>query len=366
MSNKFLTSENANHVINILKQFFKDKHNYDLNTVINEEFKSLLTTKMITINKNNPNEQNIQSMNLKLMTDLKKLIELNYISDKTSRTISSSNETVTTKNVEINNTDDDNPEDFAKKIQELELRRKNFVPPPKESNVEQIPKEKSNAGKNIEITEKVSTIYMPTPPKIGREFYIHSYDRNWIYDRPRSSFSWNKQLPKMQDMMCRVACWIGSKNILMKAPCLVLEVKGANGDVQKVSMIPISTNNYFAIYRPPLDSLGYLKLISLPWKITLKTGDNENIDIGEDGDYYEKFEKHPYFEDRTILYIENTKNYMLDHSIRIITETDVKINAKVINVNNTSIEINKCITEKGYIMNFSEQFSILLELTSKE
>jgi hypothetical protein len=356
----------------------KDKPLQTLNLQTLSELKEYIKTEFIERNNNNNliernNNNNLierNNNNLIERNNNNNLIERNNNNNLIER--NTNNLIENNDNINIDGEDEleeleiVNDDEFMNKIHQLELRRKTFTLPPQSSQqVSQQNKEEAirvNNKGNVPVS--ISTVYMPTPPKVGKEFYINSYERDWVYEKERSTFRWTKQLPKMQDMMCRVGCFIGSTKLLQKATYVLLNIQGVNGDTQSVSLIPSYTCNNFVIYKPPLDSLGYLKLFSLPWKITLKTGDDKIIDLGSDGDYYEVFEKHPFIKDRSSIYVNKTNNYSIGQEIRILTDKNEYIDASVININNTCIEIDKSISEKGYVMNFSEQFSILLELTS--
>ena len=204
---------------------------------------------------------------------------------------------------------------------------------------------------------------MPTPPKIGTEIFIHSWQREWIYSTQRSSFTWNGPFPKMQDSLIKIACWIGPISILQKAPCLKIVLQGVSSEIQEISLIPSYTCHLFAIYKPALESLGYVRRMSLPWKVSLKTMDGQSLDMGEDGDVYERFET-SHIPEHTILYCQHPKHYMIGDTVRILTEKHETFNAQVTNTNASSIEINQPIQTKGYLMNFTQQYSILMELTT--
>ncbi len=358
----YLTNINAQYVLSILQSFFKDKYQLDIYEAIpNETLRTLVTTKMNQVYQTHKDKSiSLESLNRLTLTELKESIKADYVIAKEN--IESPPEQPTPIPTQISE-----DSEFLNKVQRLEFQRKSFQVPPS-SNTNAVNNNQNQINNtpitNTPIPQSISTIYMPAPPKIGKEIYIHSHQREWIYENSRSSFVWKGSFPKMQDMLCRVGCWIGPIKILQKSPCLILHIQGANGDSQEVSLIPAYTCHYFAIYKPVLDSLGYLRMVSLPWKIQLKTSDGEMLDLGQDGDEYERFEAHPYLQNQSLLYINTPKNYAIEQSIRILTQSNELINAKVLQVSNTYIEVDKKITEKGYLLNFSEQYSILLELTS--
>ena len=215
----------------------------------------------------------------------------------------------------------------------------------------------------VSIPNAITTIYMPSPPKIGTEIFIHSWQREWIYSTQRSSFTWNGPFPKMQDSLTKIACWIGPISILQKAPCLKIQIQGVGSEAQEISLIPSYTCHLFAIYKPALESLGYIRRMSLPWKVSLKTMDDKILDMGEDGETYERFEA-SHVVGHTLLYCENPKRYTIGDTVRILTEKHDTVTAQVTNTNSSSIEVNEIIQVNGYIMNFTQQYSILMELTT--
>jgi len=353
----YLSNNNAIYIVQILQRFFKDKYQFDIyEDIPQDSLQQLVATKMNNLYQINDNKSiSMETLNKMTLSELKEAIKQSFIQKPKEETPQPEPPMQLSEDSE-----------FINKVQRLELQRKTFQVPPPQSNppIVQTPIATQQSNINAAIPTSISTIYMPTPPKIGKEIFIHSYDREWIYENQRSSFIWSGKFPKMQDMICRVGCWIGSLKILQKAPCLILHIQGASGDIQEVSLIPSYTCHYFAVYKPPLESLGYIRLFALPWKITLKSGDGQPIDLGSDGEMYERYEAHPYLTNHTIIYINKTKQYAIEQSIRILTVNNKLYIGKIIQVNNISIEVDIAITELGYLLNFSEQFSFVLELTS--
>lgn len=364
----YLSNTNAQYILQIMFSFFKDKYQYDILKKIPEtELRTLIQETMVRLFQTNKHIP-IESLNRITLSELKETIKEKYVNVPDPLPI------IKEKNIpdRPQQEEETSPEDFMDKVQRLELQRKTFQLPPIPTQQTPAPSAPPPATQQPTpppappIPNQISTIYMPTPPKIGKEIYIHSYEREWIYENDRSSFVWSGTFPKMQDRLCRIGCWIGPKTILQKASSLFIHIQGATGEKQEVSLIPFYECQRFVIYKPPLDSLGYISLLGLPWKIALKSSDGHLLDLGKDADRYDKIEHSRIINHHTILYVSNPRNYQIENMVRIVTDKQIKIVAKVMNVNHISIEIDQPVSDPGYVLNFTEQFSILLELTSSE
>ena len=361
----YLTQENAQYILQILNRFLIDKYQFKIYDALDEpSISKLLETYMIQIYRNGDKNRSIEDLNKQTLSELKEYFKKQYVfSQESKRTLieesSSTFESPTNAPVSTSLSEDS---EFLNKVQRLELQRKTFqikLPDMKNTNS---PSPLTVTPVPVAIPNAITTIYMPTPPKIGTEIFIHSWQREWIYSTQRSSFTWNGPFPKMQDSLIKIASWIGPISILQKAPCLKIQLQGVSSEVQEISLIPSYTCQLFAIYKPALESLGYVRRMSLPWKVSLKTIDGQSLDMGDDGEAYERFEA-SHVPEHTFLYCQHPKHYTIGDTIRILTEKHETIVAQVTNTNASSIEVNQPIQTKGYLMNFTQQYSILMELT---
>uniref|UniRef100_A0A6C0CU19 Uncharacterized protein n=1 Tax=viral metagenome TaxID=1070528 RepID=A0A6C0CU19_9ZZZZ len=361
----YLTQENAQYILQILNRFLTDKYQFKIYDALDEpSIRKLLETYMIQIYRNGDKNLSIEDLNKQTLSILKEYFKKEYVLSQEINIIPTEEGYSSIERSASASLPDDS--EFLNKVQRLELQRKTFqiklpeikgVNPPAPITITPVPV-------SVPVPNAITTIYMPTPPKIGTEIFIHSWQREWIYSTQRSSFIWNGPFPKMQDSLIKIACWIGPISILQKAPCLKIQLSGASGpEFQEISLIPSYTCHLFAIYKPALESLGYIRRMSLPWKVILKTMDGQSLDMGEDGEEYERFEA-SHVPKHTFLYCQHPKNYMIGDTIRIITEKHETITAQITNTNSSSIEVNQPIQTKGFLMNFTQQYSILMELTT--
>jgi|APGre2960657404_1045060.scaffolds.fasta_scaffold00014_3 hypothetical protein len=374
MMSHFLTNENGQFILELLHRFLLDKYKFRIQSVMNEpQLRKLLETTMVTIYKNNDKNTPLEQLNKITISDLKEFFKerysLNIVIDVPKEPLIPIPEEPILETVGLSE-----DSDFLNKVQMLEFQRKTFqIPPAAATSQNNLPPNLDLINSSIinpspipqGIPQSISTIYMPMPPKIGTEIFIHSWQREWIYSHGRASFTWNGPLPKMQDTHVRIGCWMGSSSILTKTSYLNILIQAAGGEQQTISLIPTYTCGSHVIYKPALDTLGYIKLFSLPWKITLRTTDHIELDLGKDGDVYEKYERQSINNNlHTLLYITNPKNYHIGDNIRIMTVQNQTIICNIININKDTIEINQPVYDAGYILNFTEQFSLLIELTS--
>ena len=356
----FLTNENAQYILTFLHRFLLDKFQFKLLEVLNEaQLRKIVETEMIGVyRKNDAVTTPVEQLNKMVLSELKEYFKKHYRLGAQAA-----------PEMEALNLSEDS--DFINRVQMLELQRKTFevaapgaaaasAPAPKGKN------DLESGEGGTKVPGQISTIYMPAPPKIGKEIYIHSWQREWMYSASRSVYTWNGPLPQMQDTLARIGCWIGPTAILQKAPSLMIRIQGAGGETQDVGLIPSYTCSYYAIYKPALESLGYIRVFGLPWRITLMTTDERVIDLGMDGDTFESFEPVYMHEGHTTLGLDaaRIKYYKIGDTIRVLTYAQELFMGTVINVNQKSIEVDQVIKSGGYVMNFSQQHSLLLEMTT--
>jgi len=364
----FLTNENAQYILTFLHRFLLDKFQFKLLDVLNEgQLRKIVETEMIGIYRKNGAETPVEQLNKMVLSELKEYFKKHYRLGAAAAATVAPPAPPPPPEMEALNLSEDS--DFINRVQMLELQRKTF------EAVAVAAAPSTSAGMNdlefrqegTKVPGQVSMIYMPSPPKIGKEIYIHSWQREWIYSAARSVYTWNGPLPQMPDALARIGCWIGPTAILQKAPSLVVRIQGAGGETQDVGLIPSYTCSYYAIYKPALESLGYIRVFGLPWRITLMTTDERVIDLGMDGDQYESFEPVYMHEGHTTLGLEvaeRIKHYKIGDAIRVLTHTQELSMGTVMNVNQKSIEVDQVIKSGGYVMNFSQQHSLLLEMTT--
>ena len=245
----FLSQENAKYISTTFQKFMKDK--YERNIIMNEDYYKLLTDTMNTVYNKHGNSP---SLNIITISELKK-----HYQDTT-----------------IQLSEDDV---FFNKLQQLELNRKTFTPTIEPQSIV------TNVPLPDILPQTINTVYMPSPIKIGKEIKISSYERDWVFENnSRNYFTWKGSIPRFVDRTnTRVGCLICLTNILNYSSIISVVIEGANQDELSVSLIPSHSVGNYTIFRPILESLSYLKLLALPWKVSLESSDGEKLDLGADG-----------------------------------------------------------------------------------
>lgn len=279
---------------------------------------------------------------------------------------------------------------FMVKLQELELARTNMQIEKQEtpiSGITTIPSINASNSPNgpiksvfdvllpqvqqASIPTSISTVFMPTPPRKGQEFLINSWQRNWVQYPQRNNYQWTLPIPSgMELSMTRVAGMFLPKQLLRKSPYVVLQVEGAGTNTCQAILIPDKASTFdespWALYRPLNDDLGYLKTISIPWQVRLYTANGILLNLGRDGG------------DFTILepgLAELGKEYLNDLQVgdqvwMFGTEGDICW-CEVTHINRDTQpytfsydveDSTKIKGNRGNILNFSRQWSIILDL----
>ena len=367
----FLSQENARYISETFNKFMHDKYAFSYTSVISDsEYYKLLGDTMTSVYSIHNTSKEKGSMNLITISELKKYFFEKYINGELER----EREPEIGIGVLEPIVEEDPVSDealFLNKLQKLELNRKTFAITPDKDFSTPILSSMNDPVYNASpyVPATVTTVYMPAPIKIGKEIKIYSSARNWMIDHERNYFAWKGPLPKLLDRTnTRVGCLICHTTILADANMLSLVVEGANEDEVSVSMIPSHSVGPYTIFRPILESLSYLKLLALPWRISLETCDAEKLDLGRDGNDYRVVGEGTGA--GTTLSIQDPSEFVTPgDSLRIYIEKTKKIiPSKVLRVRDTAHEIDVAgiIRHDGQILNFSRQITIVFEMTITE
>lgn len=321
----FLSQENAKFITTTFVKFMKDKYNQTI--ALNENYYKVLAETMKTTYSKHASSP---SINMIVITELKK-----HYQEPT-----------------VQLSDDDV---FFNKIQQLELNRKTFTPA-----IEPVAAAPPPPPLDNTIIQSINTVYMPAPIKIGKEIKISSSERDWCEKHERNYFTWKGSLPRFVDRTnTRVGCLICLTDILKESSIISLVIEGANEDEVNVTLIPSHSVGNYTIFRPILESLSYLKLLALPWKVSLESGDGEKIDLGIDGLCYKTLELSP----DGYSTLEYTGECSEGDSVRIYVETLKKVIATIIlKKREGQIDVLGMVPDRGKILNYSRQFTIVLEM----
>lgn len=329
----FLSQENAKYITNTFQKFMKDK--YQQTILINDEYYRVLTE---TMKSTQAKHGASSSANMIVISELKKHYQMERVETEPAIPIS----------------EDDV---FFNKIRQLELNRKTFTPTLDPVNVVTPPPVQDA------IIQSINTVYMPAPIKIGKEIKISSWDRDWYDKGERNYFRWKGSLPRFVDRTnTRVGCLICLTDILKSTSIISLVIEGANQDEVNVTLIPSHSVGNYTIFRPILESLSYLKLLSLPWKVSLESGDGEKIDLGIDGLRYKTLGSYGSYS--TLEYAGECSE---GDSLRVYVESLKKIIAtNIIKKRDGEIDVDGVIPDYGKILNYSHQFTVVLEMVVNE
>lgn len=331
----FLTTDNLNYISSLLFRFFSDTYQVRLTDLIRKDaFMKLMGDTMIAIYKEKKTAP-LSELNQLTLQKIKDHIKQTYIAPPKPQVIPEP------MNPSPPHLSEDS--DFFNKVQQLELQRKTFqvpmapVPPVITPTIPNTP------------PPSLSTVYMPMPPKIGKEILIHSMNRDWQRFMDHSHFEWNGPLHHTSDSLTRVIGLIGH----FKETAISLNIQGAGGEIEKVTLILTSN-----MYQPVVSSLGYIKRLSLPWKISLKTIYGTPLHFGkairytcESKNRIQLTDSHSFKEGDWVLVCMDNKSFKI---------------SKVVSMDSSSIKINEDILMDGYVLKEKEHYSILLETTTSE
>jgi len=372
----YLTEQNAYYIMNIMKRFMKDKYNFDIETIDSKLYFKNTTEIMNDVYNDYGDTYDKTNLNKVALSELKEFIIKNYINQRKDNINEIENiEGDIEQDKDQKSLDDD---EFINRLQDLELKRNMNISMSKTNNkdninniqsFEQVYQTDSNSnytrtGINNNDNNKVQNVFIPIPQKIGKELQIHSWQRNWVLEEPNiNGFKWKESLPKQINRTnLKIGCLIAPKKILLNNGLITIRIEGVNEEEEYVSMISEKIVGEYVIYRPVLDTLSYIRLLSTPWTITIETSDGEMINLGNDSINYTI---NNIIRNTTILSVENAANlYNIGNSLRVYLQDNNKIiSASIIDVTDNTITIDKVIKSSGKLLNFSNQFSIIIETT---
>jgi hypothetical protein len=379
----YLTEQNAYYIMNIMKRFMKDKYNFDIETIDSKLYFKNTTEIMNDVYNDYGDTYDKTNLNKVALSELKEFIIKNYINQRKENIDEIENiEGYIEEDKHQKSLDDD---EFINRLQDLELKRNMNISMSKTNNkdninninniqsFEQVYQTDSNSNytraginnnNNNNNNNKVQNVFIPIPQKIGKELQIHSWQRNWVLEEPNiNGFKWKESLPKqINKTNLKIGCLIAPKKILLNNGLITIRIEGVNEEEEYVSMISEKIVGEYVIYRPVLDTLSYIRLLSTPWTITIETSDGEMINLGNDSINYTI---NNIIRNTTILSVENAANlYNIGNSLRVYLQDNNKIiSASIIDVTDNTITIDKVIKSSGKLLNFSNQFSIIIETT---
>jgi len=294
---------------------------------------------------------------------------------------------------------------FFKKLDELEQKRKAPAPgtvvhPPSSplapississpNQPSYIPSSSPSFQNSSQSMEHV-IVAMPPPPRKGTAFIISSWDR-YIVDNPeRSILRWNTPLPPLSDQIgTRIAGIFLPISLSTYTPYVHILLDGPGGNQTSFILAPdtVLGNKTRGWQRwSPLDvSLSYIKNISSPWIIYLKSADGTILPLGLDHLHIVSIAVDITNRSATLKLgtsipsqevILNEGDFQVGDQIWIFIKTEKK-KTEVLSVSKDSIQIRYNIPThtpsmsnavhewmNARILNYNRQWSMILDITN--
>jgi len=358
----FLSQENAQFISGMFQKFMQDKYQFRYEQVMKpDEYLKLLGSTMTRIYRDHRLQFEIGDLNKMTISELKKHFVEKYLSAPPPLPPVQDSPLDTIPEEPTGFSEDS---EFFNRLQKLEFQRKTFVPASATNTPVFTPAEQNTPSQSAssQVPAAITTVYMPTPMKIGKELKIFSWQRDWLQEQSRNVFTWKGPLPKQMDRTnTRVGCVIVPSHILEETHLISLVVEGANEDEVSVTLIPSHTVGNHTIFRPILESLSYLRLLALPWKVSLESGDGEKLSLGKDGVAYSLVREN------VIQVSRGEEACKPGDSVRLFVDTTKKVvPCRVKEVRGSEIELYETISGNGWLLNYSRQVSIILETMTSE
>lgn len=357
----FLSQQNAQYITEVLYNFLKDKHNIQLFEVASEGvYKQMLSNTMVQTNQTYGKQYN--------ETDLTKIVirKLKETILEMTNTIKQPLEQGPQPTI----VEEASETEFINKLQKLEFQRQNMnlsTPPPSTINdikpAEMVYNHPQSTTYPFPHTQQTNTmVYLPSTPKVGTEVTISSWQRDWMNYPERNGFTWKGPLPPFLDITnVKLGCLILP---LPKKQCpsiLSIFIEGPNEKDVYVKVILDKVFDSYGIYKPITESLSYLYLLALPWKINLETIDGEALYLGRDRIEYKVLSNDS---NTTTLKVPDGNLFKVFDNIRICSNNKVILSSMVLGIEDNILIIQGTFQNDGYLLLFDKQFTLVLETHS--
>ena len=233
-------------------------------------------------------------------------------------------------------------------------------------------------------------VAVPPPPRKGTPFVISSWDRSIIDNPERSILRWNIPLPPLSDKVgTRISGIFLSASLSNYTPFVHIIISGPGGNQTTCILSPdnVLGNKSRGWQRwSPLDvSLSYIKNISSPWLIHLKSADETFLPLGLDHLYIVSISVDITNRMATLKLassipshevILNEGDFQPGDQIWIYLKTEKK-KTEIISVSKDSIDVRYNIPTRtpsisnsvhewmnARILNYNRQWSMILDITS--
>lgn len=389
--------DNLNRLGSMIENFIYETYKIPLNDVFDyEDFTQLLHNTM----------NNVESSNRSLpIMDKNKMVIVrirDYIFEKTKKSPQPPKPTSSFKpekepeteaqiipTPEMDREEDDK---FFKKLQDLEQRRKLNLPQ-QPLAVPPVTQQVPLAPMTVQIPQVANTpvapppviVAVPPPPRHGIHYIISSWDRRLIEHPERANFVWNNTLPAMIDPLgTRIAGVFLPVSVCNYTPYLTLHIEGASGShiscVLSPEYYPVGRTRGWLQWSPINESLSYIKNVSSPWTIQLRSADGTILPLGRDNTDVASVNIDITNKSARLILSPTPQEgeFLVGDQIWIYTKTERK-KTEVLSVSADMIEVKYQIpvktTSLGYmvhewvqarVLNYSRQWSIVFDLTSSE
>lgn len=357
----YITQENALYVSTILQNFLKDRYQIDVATAV-PDYNRLVTQTMNGIYQLYPNIRN--------NTDQLNKITISELKDKILQLVSQSPPPAPPQppppperqQAPVTTEEEVPPEvAFVSKLQKLEHQRNSFVPPPPEKfdvkAAEAIYSHPQSSAAPV-IPANIQTVYMPSPPRIGAELKVASWQRDWLNYPKRNGFVYAGSLPSRINITdVRLGCVILPSNVALRNPLLSIYIEAPNSQEHQISVLLEQIIGGFGIYKTVTHSLSLVYLLALPWKITVEASDGEAIDLGSDKVGFKVLRATPQL---TTIEVEVSSFAQVGDSLRVYSDRKI-LPAIVVATREKELDITGSFTQNGYLLNFTQQVTLVLD-----
>lgn len=283
---------------------------------------------------------------------------------------------------------------FMMKLQELEQKRKmpaSVIKQAAEAATTATATAPAAADQVVGATEHV-VVAVPPPPRHGTTFVISSWDRNVTENPERAVMRWTTPLPFSNDPTgTSIAGMFLPVSFSTYTPYVYLIIEGASGNKTSCLLAPDTLAGPARArgwhrWSPLQDALSYIRPMSSPWVIQLRSADGALMPLGIDHLYVATIDVDISHRTATLKLasivpgqtevVLTEADFQVGDYIWIFTKTDKK-KTEVVGVNKDSIVVRYTMPMKapsisnpvhdwiqGRVLNYHRQWSLVLDLTT--
>lgn len=260
----------------------------------------------------------------------------------------------------------DETEDFAQRLQELEMTRNAALA----ASMIKPPSDPVKPGVDTKAVERVAAVNAPMPTVVyipsgstkfakSKPIIINGIDRMWNYFHERSVVVWSGPLPTFAESFTM------SLNSLtlpptISTPYVIVDITSATGVQVLIPCFKVFSSHPWDVWKPVSQNVATFTPFACPWTIKLLDCRQQPLDLGKDGEIVDTVSK--LLNGCTKITLKSKTTGGLKPGHRIITGTGKKQTSKtVMHVLNNEIEIEGDVLPGQIICNESAQMSLLFE-----